>query len=293
MPFPCEHCGNILKTIASLNVHLKSNKRCLSKRHIQIDGDYECKNCDDKFLVKSVYDSHILPCNKKYEIISLRKNDILQKNTIKNLSEELEKLREKNNIIRDDTIKNLSEELEKLCEKYSTMFEEHVRLRDKYDKVIERMTESALSKTTINKINNVDNTLNINTFNRTDDEIKDIYENNLTVNHIIGGISSIASLIVDKVIKDDEGIPMITFTDKSRGTAKYKLPTGELVVDSGFNKFTSKNRNLIMKKVYKIAQEGNNCSQILDTDTTLSKGYNQIIDDNDGGQLKRKIINSV
>jgi hypothetical protein len=58
-----------------------------------------------------------------------------------------------------------------------------------------------------------------------------IYDNNITVEHIEGGISCIAKFILDKVITDDNGNKMIAITDKSRGTAKYKLPSGEVITD--------------------------------------------------------------
>ena len=230
------------------------------------------------FLHKTVYEKHMVSCSKKYEDIQ---TIIDQKDIIKNIKKQLNKYKTNYNIT-----KKQSDRYELL---YDITKKELKELKEIHKDIISNLS----SKTIVNKTVKIDNTVNINTFNRTDDEIKDIYENNLTVNHIMGGISSIASLIVDKVIKNNEGVPMITITDKSRGTAKYKLPTGELVIDSGFNKFTYKNRNLIMKKVYKIAQEGDNCSQILDTDTHLSKGYNQIVDDNDGDQLKRRIINNI
>jgi hypothetical protein len=67
---------------------------------------------------------------------------------------------------------------------------------------------------------------------------------------------------------------MITITDKARGTARYKLPSGEDVVDNGLNTFTTKNRDILMKRICSMAACDRIISdQILDVDTEISKGY--------------------
>ena len=50
-------------------------------------------------------------------------------------------------------------------------------------------------------------------------------------------IPALSDFIVKNVINNDDGVPMIIITDKSRGTAKYKLPTGEIIIDNGLNQF--------------------------------------------------------
>jgi hypothetical protein len=87
---------------------------------------------------------------------------------------------------------------------------------------------------------------------------------------------------------------MITITDKARGTARYKLPSGEDVVDNGLNTFTTKNRNILMKRIYSItAGDRVTSDQILDVDTTISKGYTEITDDVEGDILRSSLINSI
>ena len=159
----------------------------------------------------------------------------------------------------------------------------------KYDTLIEKITTEALSKT--NKT--INNTVNISVFNRTDDEIKNIYSNNLTIEHIAGGVQSIAKLIVDKVIRDVTGMPMITITDKSRGNAKYKLSTGEIVLDNGLEKFTEKHRDMIIKRMYLLATKPEYSSDFLDTESKTCSGYNEIIDDTNGANLKKNIIKQI
>ena len=121
----------------------------------------------------------------------------------------------------------------------------------KEEKLLDKITTAALSKT--NTVNN--NKINITTYTRTDEELKTIYDNNLTPSHIEGGISAITKLIVDKVVTDINGVKMITITDKARGTARYKLPSGEDVVDNGLNTFTTKNRDILMKRICMMAYD--------------------------------------
>ena len=108
-----------------------------------------------------------------------------------------------------------------------------MKKRKKEEKLLDKITTAALTKTN----NTVKNHINITTYTRTDEELKTIYADNLTQSHI----SAITKLIVDKVAN---GIKMITITDKAKGTARYKLPSGEDVVDNGLNIFNTKNRDI-------------------------------------------------
>ena len=163
---------------------------------------------------------------------------------------------------------------EKLLIEHTRLLEEKKTIETKYDTLIEKITNEALSKT--NKTTN--NTINnISVFNRTDDEIKNIYSENLTIDHIAGGVQAIAKLIVEKVIKDITGKPMITITDKSRGNAKYKLSTGEVVIDNGLDKFTEKHRDLVIKRMYQVASNPEHFADFLDTESNTCTGYNEIV----------------
>jgi hypothetical protein len=174
-----------------------------------------------------------------------------------------------------------------LQDKYNILLSDKKSTELKYDNLIEKITNEALSKTTHKTTHN---NINISVFNRSDKDIKNIYNDNLTINHIAGGVQSIAKLIVDKVIRDITGKPMITITDKSRGNAKYKLSTGEIVVDNGFEQFTQKHRNLIIKRMYSIATKPEHSVDFLDIYSKTCLGYNEIIDDSNGVNLKKNII---
>ena len=88
-------------------------------------------------------------------------------------------------------------------------------------------------------------------------------------------------------------MPMITITDKSRGNAKYKLSTGEIVLDNGLEKFTEKHRDMIIKRIYLLATKPEYSSDFLDTESKTCSGYNEIIDDTNGANLKKNIIKQI
>jgi hypothetical protein len=179
----------------------------------------------------------------------------------------------------------LIEDRKEFESKYNMLLQEKKEWKEKEEKLLDKITTAALSKTYT-----VKNNINITTYTRTDEELKNIYEQNLTSSHIEGGISAISKLIVDKVVTDSNGIKMITITDKARGTARYKLPSGEDVVDNGLNTFTTKNRDILMKRM---ACDRIISDQILDVDTTISKGYTEITDDVEGDVLRSSLIKNI
>jgi hypothetical protein len=182
----------------------------------------------------------------------------------------------------------LIEDRKEFESKYNMLLQEKKEWKEKEEKLLDKITTAALSKTYT-----VKNNINITTYTRTDEELKNIYEQNLTSSHIEGGISAITKLIVDKVVTDSNGVKMITITDKARGTARYKLPSGEDVVDNGLNTFTTKNRDILMKRICMMACDGIISDQILDVDTTISKGYTEITDDVEGDVLRSSLIKNI
>ena len=262
MTYQCNFCNTILASEYSLSKHKKTAKKCLLKQGVDFKGNFECVICNQKFTIKSVLNTHNVSCSKKNNI----------ELNIKNISE----LKNKHILLEFENKYNILES------KYNMVLEDKEKLLDK-------ITTSALSKTnTTNK-----NIVNI-TYTRTDEELKNIYEENLNTSHIEGGISAITKLIVDKVVTNDNGIKMISITDKSRGTARYRLPSGENVIDNGLTNFTKKNRNILMKKIYSITSGDQEISkQILDEDTNISKGYMEISGDLEGDNLKSSLIKSI
>ena len=286
----CNFCNAILTTELSLIKHKKTTKKCLIKQGITIPkGDFKCDLCNDTFIHKSVLNTHLVSCTYKNNIelniknvkeISTKYNTLETKyNTLENKYNTLEN---KYNMIQE-------KEYEKIETKYNMLLEEKKEWKEENNKLLDKITTAAISKT-----NTVNKNINITTYTRTDEELKTIYADNITTSHIEGGIAAITRLIIDKVVTDENGVKMITITDKSRGTARYKLPSGEDVVDSGLNTFTTKNRNIVMKRIYSMASTDRSISdKILDVDTTISKGFMELNEDFEGDVLRSSLIKSI
>ena len=302
MMHQCKFCDCILASEYSLLNHQKTAKKCLIKQGIVALGSFECDVCKETFLCKSILKKHTVSCSKKSS--TLLKIKIDQENAL--LKSKLLEFENKYNTILEERkefetkYNKIAEEKSKLLEfenkynilegKYNMLLEDKKDWKEKEEKLLDKITNAAITKTNTVKNNN---NINITTYTRTDEELKNIYEQNLTPSHIEGGISAIAKLIVDKVVTDDNGVKMITITDKVRGTARYKLPSGENVVDNGLNIFTTKNRDILMKRISSIAASDPICDQILDIDTTISKGYTEISDDVEGDVLRSSLIKSI
>ena len=271
MSFKCNFCDSNLSSNYYLSKHQKTAKKCLAIQGvITPKSDFECNICESVFLHKSVLVTHLKSCTKKNEA-ELNKKNIME------LQKKHSVLENKYNILES---------------KYEMIMEERKEWKIQQKELLDKITKSALSKTNTTNNTNNKNIINI-TYTRTDEELKNIYEQHLKPSHIEGGISAITQLIVDKVVTNDEGVKMISITDKSRGTARYKLPTGEMVTDNGLTNFTNKNRNMIMKKIYSIACEKDISDKILDEDTNISKGYTEISDDLEGNNLRSSLIKKI
>ena len=275
MTYKCNFCNTILASEYSLSNHQKTAKKCLIKQGVDFKGNFKCVICNQKFTLKSNLNTHNVSCSKKNNIIKMNEENTSLKSKLLEFE------------IKYNT---LIEDRKEFEIKYNMLLQEKKEWKIERKELLDKITTAALSKT--NTVNNKN--INITTYTRTDEELKSIYDNNLTPSHIEGGISAITKLIVDKVVTDVNGIKMITITDKARGTARYKLPSGEDVVDNGLNTFTTKNRDILMRRIYSItAGDRVTSDQILDVDTTISKGYTEITDDVEGDILRSSLINSI
>jgi hypothetical protein len=317
MSYTCNFCNAILGSEYSLLKHQKTTKKCIIKQGLVISkGNFKCDMCDETFIFKSVLKSHIISCGKKNsEKIKISEENTLVKSKLLELETKYnmllgdkKELETKYNMLLGDkkeleTKYILLGDKKELETKYNMLLGDKKELETKYnmllgdkkdwkekeEKLLDKITAAAFTKT-----NTVKNNINITTYTRTDEELKTIYADNLTSSHIEGGISAITKLIVDKVVTDSNGLKMITITDKVRGTARYKLPSGEDVVDNGLNIFTTKNRDILMKRICTIASDDKLITeQIMDVDTNISKGYTEISDDVEGHILRSSLIKNI
>ena len=302
MTYQCNFCDAILSSEYSLIKHKKTVKKCLLKQGIVPKGQFKCDICQDTFLCKSHLKSHVVSCNKKNNnklnikiVPELKNKNTFIESKLLEIETKYNTLESKYNtmIYERKEIENkynmMLYELKEIETKYNMLQEEKKEWKEKEEKLLDKITTAAISKT-----NTVNKNINITTYTRTDDELKTIYANNITTSHIEGGIAAITRLIIDKVVTDDNGVKMITITDKSRGTARYKLPSGEEVVDNGLNTFTTKNRDIVMRRIYSMASSDREISdKILDVDTTISKGFMELNEDFEGDVLRSNLIKNI
>ena len=297
MTHKCNFCDTVLSSEYSLSKHQKTAKKCLIKQGLDFKGDFNCVICNQLFTLKTTLNIHNISCYKKNILEIENKHNKLSEienkyNIIENkyniLIDEKKEIETKYNMLLEE--KNEWKEKKEIETKYNMLLEEKKEWKEKEEKLLDKITTAALSKT--NTVNNKN--INITTYTRTDEELKSIYADNLTTTHIEGGISAITKLIIDKVVTDNNGVKMITITDKARGTARYKLPSGEDVVDNGLNNFTTKNRNIIMRRIYSMASSDRAISdQILDVDTIMSKGFMELNEDTEGDGLRSNLIKNI
>ena len=258
MTFNCDYCNSTLASVASLKIHQKSSKRCLAIQGaiqgvIPVHTEFKCVRCDKNFTTNNNLSKHIITCKNTDKILHLK------------ITELETKLEEKNKKVI---------EIETMC---------NMLLYDKRDwkQTMDKLTNSAISKSIVS---------NTTIFTRTDDEIKNIYDTYLTASDIEGGIDACSKFIVDKIITDSNGNKMITITDKSRYTARYKLPSGEIVIDNTFKTFTEKNKELLRVKINQLTLEPSNTEYMMDENSSYSKGYFEIKDDKECVELKKCIV---
>jgi hypothetical protein len=242
----CQYCKNIFVNINNLKNHQKTAKYCLKLRN-KNTCLFKCQYCNLSLSTNQRLQSHTAICAANSSFIQ---------STIQELKAEITSLKSKITSLED--------------------------IEEKYNELLDKVTKSALEpkRVTNNNINN-----NIRVFSRTEDEMDQIYKDNMTINHIIGGLETMAKLTVDKVIKDTDGKSMILITDKSRQNAVYKAPTGETVKDFGLKSFTNKAKKSINKTMYPLLAV---TEEKLDSEQY--KKINEIIGDTDNDSLAKKIV---
>ena len=70
------------------------------------------------------------------------------------------------------------------------------------------------------------------------EHVRQLIENNLTIEHIIDGQKGVANFIREYMLLDDNGIPKYICTDPSRQVFKYKDTNGEIKKDVEAKKLT-------------------------------------------------------
>ena len=137
------------------------------------------------------------------------------------------------------------------------------------------------------KTTNIHNTLNLSVFNKSDEDIKQLVENNYNKEYLIEGQKGVARFTHSHVLKTEPNqLPMYTITDKTRGNGKYKTSNTEVVIDNGIHGLTKKLHPSIKNKAINIAivEDAMNNKDIYD-------GYQEIFNmDDDNSVFREEMI---
>ena len=96
--------------------------------------------------------------------------------------------------------------------------------------------------------------MNLSVFNKSDEDIKQLVEDNYNKDYLIEGQKGVARFTHSHVLKiKPNQLPMYTITDKTRGNGKYKTSNTEVVIDNGMQGLTKKLHPSIKSKAINIA----------------------------------------
>jgi len=165
-------------------------------------------------------------------------------------------------------------------EKNILLEEKKILLQEKKD-LIETIAKNP------RKTTNIHNTLNLSVFNKSDEDIKQLVENNYNKEYLIEGQKGVARFTHSHVLKTEANqLPMYTITDKTRGNGKYKTSNSEVVIDNGMQGLTKKIHPSIKNKAINIAiiEDAMNNKDIYD-------GYQEIFNmDDDNSVFREEMI---
>jgi hypothetical protein len=232
----CNFCKSILKTVSSLNYHIKNNKKCLeiqSQTIGQVNSALVvCEYCNNSF---SNIKKHLNICKeKKKELTEKLNNDYEKLNSdykklkieYEKLKIEYEKINEVNNILRYENEKLINEnkKIQELKE-YIIKLETENNIYKKDHETINDIAKQPKTTNTSNIINN------LSVYD--DDEIKSRFHialTNIKPSDLYDGQKSIGRFVAP-CLKNDDGTKMITCTDHSRNVFMYKDKNGNVNKD--------------------------------------------------------------
>ena len=145
-------------------------------------------------------------------------------------------------------VKELLKKIELLeNEKNIWLEEKKILLQEKKD-LIETIAKNP------RKTTNIHTNLNLSVFNKSDEDIKQLVQDNYNKEYLIEGQKGVARFTHSHVLKTEPNqLPMYTITDKTRGNGKYKTSNSEVVIDNGMQGLTKKLHPSIKNKAINIA----------------------------------------
>ena len=232
----CEHCNAVFKTNSVLKNHLNKAKYCLLiqgkinetvvKEECKVEKSvYKCNDCDKVLSTKQTLLNHSTICKEKK---NKQINDVFEKDKLivkintqlKSFKEQLlqkDEIYKEQLLQKDNQIKSLQDDLYKIA-----------------NKAIDRpTTNNNVTNTTTNNLS-ITNYLDFDNI----DKIKDLFENQLNINHIVDGQKGLAQFLTNTLLRDSEGKLLYVCTDPSRNVYKYKNADGEIKKDVEAKKLT-------------------------------------------------------
>ena len=215
----CKYCKTILKTNSALKQHQTKTKYCLVLQGKDNEkGSFVCKGCNKDFHQKIVLNTHIKTCSSYKPEILLKRIELLEN--------------ENNNLLK---------------EKNNWLEEKKEFLREKND-IIQTLAKNP------RKTTNIHNTLNLSVFNKSDEDIKQLVDDNYNKDYLVDGQKGVARFTHSHVLKTEPNqLPMYTITSCFIGNGKYKNSNSEVVIDNGMHGLTKKLHPSIKNKAINIA----------------------------------------
>jgi hypothetical protein len=155
--------------------------------------------------------------------------------------------------------------------------EKKILIQEKKD-LIEIIAKNPRKTTTIN------NTINLSVFNKSENDIKQLVEDNYNKDYLIEGQKGVARFTHSHVLKTKpDEMPMYEITDKTRGNGKYKSSKSEVVIDNGMQGLTKKIHPSIKNKAINIA-----LIEDVMNNKEIYQGYQEVFKMNDDNSVFRK-----
>lgn len=240
----CEFCRNTFKTKVSLYNHQNNAKYCIKLQNREDTKKYTCVWCNKGFIHNAQFKKHKTTCTyiSEEDISILREEIASQREEIASQRDEIASQR--------DEIASQREEIESL-----KVFK---KLYDKKDDI----TKTANKRNTIVFPGSLD---------LSQENIKHIVDEKLTIDHIRNGQRGLAKFFVEHLLTK-EGKPLYICSDKSRNNYIYKGMNGEIVRDHNARNLTK----AIYKPVHiKTKNVVTTAINVIDIDEMMS-GYGSI-----------------
>ena len=223
----CEYCQSTFKTKYTLKSHVSNNKSCLKTRGLSLNNNIKCKGCNIVLTHQSHLATHQEICRDYIKY----KNEA----TITELQEQISKkdiqLIELENLKRELLLKN-----QEILFQTKTITDLQVQNKQQKD-TIESIAKEAINRpvttTTNNTINHIRNNLSskYTLEDIKDEELLNIFQENLTQQIFMSGQKGIAKMCTDKIINTVDEKKLICCTDATRKKFKYMDKNGNIKED--------------------------------------------------------------